>query len=104
MITEDEVVNQAKRIFEVLDSGKAQAGSFFDIITIMAFLHFSENKVDYGVVECGIGGKLDSTNIMSNASKTPVCAITSIGTDHTDKLGNTLQEIALQKAGIMKHG
>jgi dihydrofolate synthase/folylpolyglutamate synthase len=74
---------------------------FFDIITIMAFLEFKEQGCEYVVLECGLGGRLDATNII----KPPICAITSsIGFDHMEKLGNTLPEIAGEKAMIIKPG
>ena len=64
----------------------------------MAFEYFKICKIDIGVIEVGLGGRLDSTNVI-----TPIIsAITSIGLDHTDILGNTIEEIALEKAGILK--
>ena len=74
--------------------------SFFEITTGLAFRWFADSKVDVAVIECGLGGRLDSTNII-----TPVLSIiTSIGLDHCTLLGNTLPEIAAEKAGIMKPG
>lgn len=74
--------------------------SFFEFMTAMAFLDFSRNKVDCAVVEVGLGGRLDSTNII-----TPdLSVITSIGFDHIQMLGATLTEIAREKAGIIKAG
>lgn len=73
--------------------------SFFEITTIMAFEYFAQNKVDFAVIEVGLGGRLDSTNII----KPLVSAITNIALDHQDLLGNTLPEIALEKAGIIKN-
>ena len=74
--------------------------SFFEFMTCAAFLEFERNEVDVGIVEVGLGGRLDSTNVVSPE----VCAITSIGLDHTEFLGNTLEEIAFEKAGIIKNG
>ena len=72
--------------------------SFFEMTVGMAFAYFAEQQVDIAVVEVGLGGRLDSTNII-----TPIlCLITNIGLDHTQILGNTLQKIALEKAGIIK--
>ena len=72
--------------------------SFFEITTAMAFDYFASCGVDYAVVECGLGGRLDSTNIV-----TPVLSvITSIGLDHTDILGDTLEKVAFEKGGIIK--
>lgn len=74
--------------------------TFFELTTVMAFEHFVREKVDVAVVEVGLGGRLDSTNIV-----TPdLSIITNISKDHTQFLGNTLQEIAAEKAGIMKPG
>lgn len=74
--------------------------SFFEITTAMAFCWLAEQKVDVAVVEVGLGGLLDATNIV-----TPVLSvITNIGMDHTDLLGHSLAEIATQKAGIIKPG
>lgn len=72
--------------------------SFFELTMEMAFLYFAEQKVDVAIVEVGLGGRLDSTNIISP----DVCVITNIGLDHTQYLGHTLPEIASEKAGIIK--
>lgn len=72
--------------------------SFFELTTAMAFKYFAEQKVDYAVIEVGLGGRLDCTNVI-----TPVLSvITNISFDHTQFLGNTLAEIAGEKAGIIK--
>lgn len=72
--------------------------SFFEVSIAMAFEYFAQEKVDIAVVETGLGGRLDSTNII-----TPILSvITNIGLDHTSILGETLPEIALEKAGIIK--
>ncbi len=74
--------------------------SFFEITTAMAFSWFAERKVDVAVIETGLGGRLDSTNII-----TPVLSVvTNIGYDHCDMLGHTLGQIAGEKAGIFKRG
>lgn len=72
--------------------------SFFEITTAMVFTKFAESKVDIAVIEVGMGGLLDSTNIILPE----LCIITNIGMDHTQFLGNTLAEIAINKAGIIK--
>lgn len=72
--------------------------SFFEMTTGLAFEYFSEQNVDIAIIETGMGGRLDSTNIIYPL----VTAITNIGIDHTAFLGNTLQEIAYEKAGIIK--
>ncbi|NGX34994.1 MAG: hypothetical protein K1060chlam1_01360, partial [Candidatus Anoxychlamydiales bacterium] len=72
--------------------------SFFEITTILAFLYFSKKKVDFAIIETGLGGRLDATNII-----TPILSIiTSISLDHTNILGNTLELIAKEKAEIIK--
>ena len=77
---------------------KDYPATYFEITTALAFLYFFEEKVDIAVIECGLGGRLDATNVI----KPEVSIITSIGWDHTKYLGNTLEKIALEKAGIMK--
>lgn len=85
-------INQWQDTFDHLDL------SFFEITTIMALQWFADEKVDIVVLETGLGGRLDSTNIV-----TPVLSvITNIGLDHCDMLGDTLPEIAFEKAGIIK--
>lgn len=72
--------------------------SFFEITVAMSFYCFAEDKVDIAVIETGLGGRLDSTNIL-----TPILSIiTNIGLDHTEMLGDTLEKIAMEKAGIIK--
>ena len=74
--------------------------SFFETMTALAFAYFVREQVDIAVVEVGLGGRLDSTNVL-----TPILSvITNIGLDHTEFLGNTLQKIAREKAGIIKPG
>lgn len=74
--------------------------TFFELTTILAFKYFEECGVDYAVIEVGLGGRLDSTNIV-----TPILSvITNISIDHTEFLGSTLAEIAAEKAGIIKPG
>ncbi len=72
--------------------------TFFETTTAIAFKHFADERVDVAVVETGLGGRLDATNIV----KPILTIITSIGKDHTEILGNTLQKIAAEKAGIIK--
>jgi len=89
-----EFVGRNQGLFEQLQP------SFFEITTAMAFCWLSEQKVDVAVIEVGLGGLLDATNIVDPC----LTVITNIGYDHTDLLGHTLAEIAGQKAGIMKRG
>lgn len=73
----------------------------FEVETAVAFVYFNMKKCDYAVIECGMGGRFDATNVISK----PECAvITSITADHTAFLGNTLAEIAFHKSGIIKNG
>lgn len=74
--------------------------SFFEFLTAMGFLTFAREKVDVGLIEVGLGGRLDATNVVEPA----LSVITSIGLDHTEILGDTLEEIAFEKAGIIKSG
>jgi len=95
MITKQFVIDFTNKIAPAIDE---ISPSFFEITVAMAFEYFKVCKIDIGVIEVGLGGRLDSTNIISPI----ISAITSIGMDHTDILGNTLEEIALEKAGIIK--
>jgi dihydrofolate synthase/folylpolyglutamate synthase len=74
--------------------------TFFDVMTAVAFKYFAEHKIDIAVVETGLGGRLDSTNVI----KPEVTGITSISKDHMAQLGHTLPKIAEEKAGIFKPG
>jgi dihydrofolate synthase/folylpolyglutamate synthase len=74
--------------------------TYFESLTLMAFIHFAKNKIDIGILETGMGGRLDSTNIC----KPLVTAITTLSLDHTDELGNSIDKIAGEKAGIIKDG
>lgn len=99
MIAEHEVEDILPQIFDLCEADGIPA-TFFEINTAMAFAHFRNSGVGAIVVEAGLGGRLDSTNIL-----TPVLSIiTSIGLDHTGILGDTVEEIALDKAGIFKPG
>ncbi len=74
--------------------------TFFELTTAVAFRWFAEQRVDVAVVEVGMGGRLDSTNVVEPLA----CAITNIALDHTQYLGNSLEAIAFEKAGIIKPG
>lgn len=74
--------------------------TFFEALTAVSFLLFADAGVEFAVLECGLGGRLDATNICSPE----ICVITKIGLDHCDWLGNTIEEIAAEKAGIIKPG
>ncbi len=75
--------------------------TYFELLVAFAYWEFAKQGVDYAVVEVGLGGLLDGTNVISREDK--ICVITDIGLDHTDVLGNTLGAIAAQKAGIIQH-
>ena len=72
--------------------------TFFEVTTVMAFNYFYKKKVDIAVIETGLGGRLDATNVISPK----ISVITSISKDHTDILGDSLEKIAYEKAGIIK--
>lgn len=74
--------------------------TWFEILTAVAFLHFAQQQVDIAVVEVGLGGRLDATNVITPL----VSVITSLSIDHTKFLGDTLEQIAFEKAGIIKQG
>jgi len=97
MISEEEVVKFIETNTKFLEDHSL---SFFELTVGMAFDHFARQQVDIAVVEVGLGGRLDSTNIISPL----VSVITNIGLDHTQFLGETLSEIAFEKGGIIKPG
>ncbi|MCR5184033.1 MAG: bifunctional folylpolyglutamate synthase/dihydrofolate synthase [Opitutales bacterium] len=94
-------VYRAAKIFG--KPGDRDFPSFFELMTAIAFLHFSRERCDVAVYECGLGGRLDATNILEPQVATNVI-ISSIGFDHCDILGSTYAEIATEKAGIIKRG
>jgi len=95
MIPEIEVINFIDKNNDIIDNIKP---SFFEMTVAMAFNYFSEQKVDFAIIETGLGGRLDSTNIINPL----LSVITNISLDHVAFLGNTLKEIAIEKAGIIK--
>lgn len=103
-ITDGELAEYTERVLtcvETLTSRGEQSPTEFEVITAIAFLYFKEKGCDIAVMEVGLGGRGDSTNVC----KTPlISVIASISYDHTDRLGNTLAEIAAEKAGIIKEG
>ncbi len=100
------LIDRLRSIVAAMDEEAAREGdttggpTYFDITTAMALVHFVERQVDAAVLEVGLGGRLDSTNVCLPA----VSVITSISFDHTKQLGNTLAAIATEKAGIIKPG
>ncbi len=104
ILPEDAIVRYTE---ELKQAGARSSGgvpemypTFFEFMTGMGFLHFQREAVDVAVVEVGLGGRLDSTNVITPA----VSVITSIGLDHCDQLGDTLARVASEKAGIIKPG
>lgn len=91
-------ISEAVAELDVDPRFEARGATFFEVTTAMGFLHFARCKVDLAVLEVGLGGRLDSTNVCRPVA----CAITSISYDHTKQLGSTLAEIAAEKAGIAK--
>ncbi len=103
-IGRDELADIADAVFgavSVMESTGSDAPTEFEVITAMAFLYYKKKNCDFVVVEVGLGGRGDATNVLSS----PLASvITSISLDHTDYLGDTLEEIAAEKAGIIKPG
>ena len=97
MISEEQVVGFVKKYKEDFES---MGLSFFEWTVGLAFHYFAKEKVDVAVIETGLGGRLDSTNVVSPE----LSVITNIGFDHMQFLGNTLEKIAGEKAGIIKPG
>jgi dihydrofolate synthase / folylpolyglutamate synthase len=89
-----------ERLDREAEAAGANGPTFFEVTTAMAFLHFAEAEVDAAVLEVGLGGRLDSTNVC----QPEVCIVTSISFDHVRQLGHTLAAIASEKAGIIKPG
>ena len=101
-IPETEIVRHMNRLLPYLEraerGGETYAPTFFEIFTVIAFLHFLDSKTEMSAIEVGLGGRLDATNVLEPVA----CAITPVSFDHTDKLGKELWQIAREKAGIIK--
>lgn len=89
---------EALERIEALPAGKDR--TFFEVATALGFLAFAEQRVEWAVVEVGLGGRLDTTNVL----EPELCVITPVGLDHTEILGDTIEAIAAEKAGIVKPG
>ena len=102
LISHADFVRVAQHVADVAAELDPEAGepTFFELLTAIAFVHFSEQAVDVGVIEVGLGGRLDSTNVITPE----VAAVTSISLDHMEILGDTVEKIAREKAGIFKPG
>jgi len=94
-IEKDFILDFVKNLKEKIEK---EQYTFFEVTTVLAFLCFAQKKIDIGVIETGLGGRLDSTNVLNPE----VAIITTINYDHTDKLGTTLSQIASEKGGIIK--
>ena len=93
------LINEIRPIVERIKKEKPNlTPSYFEILVASSFLYFAKEKVDFAVVEVGLGGRLDATNIL----EPELSVITNVGLDHTDILGNTIGMIAFEKAGIIK--
>ena len=99
LIPEDKATSILSRIFEVIEQEKIPA-TFFEITTCLAFTYFAQQDVDVAIVETGLGGRLDATNVLSPL----LSIITSISLEHREILGNDISAIALEKGGIIKPG
>ena len=105
MISEEDVVRLVEKIKPVMEEIQASGDpskvpTTYELATAIAFLYFQESAIDIAVLEVGLGGRLDAVNITTPL----VSVITSISLDHTEVLGNTIEEIAYEKAGIIKPG
>jgi dihydrofolate synthase/folylpolyglutamate synthase len=103
-VSRNELLDLVARIRPEVEAVNAAARygclTTFEVLTALGFMFFADSKADFQVVEVGLGGRLDATNVV----KPEVCAITTLGLDHTDVLGDTLAKIASEKAGIIKPG
>jgi dihydrofolate synthase / folylpolyglutamate synthase len=97
-ITGNDVISLAAEIRDVVSGLDEFSPTFFEVVTAISMLHFKSNEIDIAVMEVGMGGRLDATNIIVPE----VSVITNIGYDHKEFLGDTLREIAREKAGIIK--
>jgi len=102
-ICEDDVCKTLRKLEPFLEKmdrkGEEYAPSFFEVVTAMSFLHFREQKCDAVVLEVGLGGRFDASNVIDSSL---VSVITSVGLDHTAILGDTEEKIAKEKSGIIK--
>jgi len=101
MISESEILGLMNRLYAPIEKlSKTNPPTFFEIMTTLAFMHFADVKTDIAVIETGLGGRLDSTNVIMPK----VVGITSLSIDHQQQLGSTIDSIAMEKAGIFKRG
>lgn len=105
-ISDEEFVARYLEVRKEIEQKQGEDGNnyhptFFEFLFFMGMLIFKDRDVDYIILETGLGGRLDATNVLE---KPTVCAITKIGLDHTEYLGDTLAKVAFEKAGIIKEG
>lgn len=100
LIPESAFAKRVAAVAAITTKARVLSPTYFEVLTAVAFTHFAEQEVDIAVIETGMGGRLDSTNVITPE----VVAITSISLDHTAQLGRDLASIAAEKAGIMKKG
>jgi dihydrofolate synthase/folylpolyglutamate synthase len=100
-IAASELLDQLRGIIKTIEP-LGIIPTYFELLVACAYQYFAKQNVEYAVIEVGLGGLLDGTNVINRADK--VCVITDIGFDHMNILGNSLREIAIQKAGIIKGG
>lgn len=99
-ITDDDFLNYANKVDDIIQRKLGgQYPSFFEIMTVIACLHFAHDTIDIALMETGIGGRIDSTNVITPE----VSVITTISLEHTEILGDTIEKIAFEKAGIIKN-
>ena len=99
-ISESELIQLIEKVKPIIEDmlKKDNNPTFFEIITAIAFQYFKDKKVDYAIIEVGLGGRFDATNIVNPI----VTIITNVTLDHQDRLGNKIEDIAFEKAGIIK--
>lgn len=96
-----ELISEVRPVLEKIDGESPEKRpSFFEVLTTLAFMYFSDKNIDMAVMEVGMGGRLDATNVSSRIAS----AVTMIGYDHSKYLGSSREKIAFEKAGIIKEG
>lgn len=103
IITDDELVAVFEEVLDMVKRAEKEGiahPSFFEFVFLMSVIYFRKQNVDYAIFETGMGGRLDATNVTNPV----LCIITSVGMDHMQYLGDSIEEIAYEKAGIIKSG
>lgn len=94
-------LNRIRYVLENMEIAEELHPNYFDFLLLVAFLYFAENDCDIWIIEAGIGARLDATNVIDSPE---VAVVTAIGKDHVDKLGDTLEKIAIEKSYLLKEG